>query len=104
MTIKLPRRVKHEEGTFVILTAESSFFSKVTDFDHEVDQVLNREHIVVQDWVLRVDGLYERPELVDEFSVVRVDPEVRREHQVQEEVFAHPGITDQESKLSKQLD
>ena len=49
----------------MILTAEGAFFGEVTDLDHEVDQILDWEDLIVQDWVLAVNGLDEGPELVD---------------------------------------
>lgn len=61
----LPRRIEHEESSFVILTAESSLLGRVTDLNHEVDQVLNREDSVVEHRILRVDCLDEGPELGD---------------------------------------
>ena len=88
----------------MVLATKGSFFCRVTNFDHKIDQVLNRKHVVVQDWVLAVDSLDERPEFVYQLNIMRVHPEIRREHQVQEELFTESGVIDQETKLSQQLD
>ena len=88
----------------MILAAERAFFCSVTNLDHEVDQVLNREDVIIQNWVLRVDGLDERPILVDKFNIVRIHPKVACEHEVQEEFFREACIVYKESELGEELD
>ena len=76
LRVVLPGRVEHEESPLVVLAAEGSFFGGVADLDHEVDQILYWEHTVVQDRILRIDSLHERPELVDKLNFVRVHPKI----------------------------
>ena len=59
----------------------------VTDPDHQVYQVLNREDLVVKHRVLRVNSFNKGPEFVDHFYVLRVDPEVTAEEQALEKLF-----------------
>ena len=82
MTVTLPRGVEHEEGTFVIVTTEGPFFVGVTDLDHEVDQILDRENSNADDRVLRVNGFNEGPKLIDQLTIMRVHPKVGCEHQI----------------------
>ena len=88
----------------MILAAECTLFGRITDFYHEIDQVLYREHIVVQNWILRVDSFHKRPKFIDQLNLVRVHPEIRSEHQVEEKFLAQPRIIDQESEFGEQLD
>ena len=85
----------------MVVTAEGSILGDIANFDHEVNQVLNRKDAIVQNRVLRVDSLDEGPILVDELNVVRVDPEVGGEHQVEEELFTELCIVDGEAQLCK---
>lgn len=88
----------------MVLTAEGSLLGRVTDLDHEINQILNREDSVVKHRVLRVDGLDEGPKLSDELYTVSVHPEVAHEHQIEEKLFAQSRVIYQESQLSKKLD
>ena len=72
----------------MILAAESTLFGRVTDLDHEIDEILDREDRVVEDRVLRVDSLDKRPIFTDELNIVRIHPEVGCVHQVEEELWA----------------
>ena len=81
----------------MVHTAEGAAIRYVADLDHEVDQVLDGEDAVVENWVLRVDGLDEGPVFIYELNVVRIDPEIRGEHQVEEEFFTQLCVIDGES-------
>lgn len=87
----------------MILAAESTLFGRVTDLDHEIDEILDREDRVVEDRVLRVDSLDKRPIFTDELNIVRIHPEVGCVHQVEEELLAQLRIVNQKTKLSEQL-
>ena len=60
----------------MVLTAKGTFFSCVTNFDHKIYEILYWEHIVVQDWILRVNGLDKGPKLIDQFNIVCIHPKV----------------------------
>jgi len=60
--------------------------------------------LIVQDWVLRVDLLHERPVLGHYLDVVGVHPEVAGLNKVYEEALAELLIGDKESQLCQQLD
>ena len=82
---------------FVVFAAVSVL--DVAGLDHEVDEVLDAEDLVVLDWVLLVDGLDEEPVLVDDVEVVGVEPEVRALHEALEELLLELRVTDEESNV-----
>lgn len=98
------RGIEHEKCPFVVLAAEGAFFCRIADLDHEVDQVLDWEDTIVEHWVLRVDRLDKGPEFGDDLAVMNVHPEIRREHQVQEELLTQSWLIDEESELCDELD
>ena len=87
----------------MVFAAKGTILGRIAHLNHKVNEVLDREDRVVEDGVLRVNCLYERPILANQLNVVRVHPKVRRVHEIEEEFFAQLCVIDEKSELGQQL-